>query len=337
MSSSAADGEVPEAFRAPASVGGFDGAWLTEVFEQAARHGIRASKRLHEETSPWQRITVYETRFFGRVLTLDDLVMVTERDEFVYHEMLAHVPICSIPGPRAVLIIGGGDCGTLREVLKHPEVERAVLCEIDERVTRVSARFFPWVEAACADARVTLVFADGARFLEASPQAFDIVLIDSTDPVGPAAGLFLRDFYRKVARALRPGGVLAAQTESPFWSPRLVSAVYAELGSQFAHVSPYVGFVPTYPSGMWSWAWASADREHDHYVDAARAEKVRASCRYYHPDLQRAAFSVPTFVKAVIEGSDPFERFDRRRPASPGGPAGGDPPEVQDAGTPRSP
>lgn len=311
VSSPEADSGRPDLFGAPASVGAFDGAWVSEVFQEAARHGIRASERLHQETSPWQRIAVYETGFFGRVLTLDDLVMVTERDEFVYHEMLAHVPICTAPAPRSVLIIGGGDCGTLREVLKYPEVERAVLCEIDERVTRVSARFFPWVASVCADPRVSLIFADGSRFLDASPQAFDVVLIDSTDPVGAAAGLFLRDFYGKVAGALRPGGVLAAQTESPFWSPRQVSAIYAELGSQFDHVSPYVGFVPTYPSGMWSWAWASRDRGPEHYVDWKRAEAVSATCRYYHPGLQRAAFSVPAFVKAVVEGGDPFARFAR--------------------------
>src|SRR5262249_29831877 len=116
--------ELPEAFREPASVGGFDGVWLTEFFERAERHSIRTTERLHDEASPWQRIAVYDTGFFGRVLTLDGLIMVTERDEFVYHEMLAHVPLCSLADPRSVLIIGGGDCGTLREVLKHPDVTR---------------------------------------------------------------------------------------------------------------------------------------------------------------------------------------------------------------------
>src|SRR5262249_23160883 len=134
--------KLPEAFHAPPSVGGFDGVWLTEVFERAGRQSIWTIERLHDETSPWQQIAVYDTAFFGRVLTLNGLVMLTERDEFVYHEMLAHVPLCSIPEPRSVLVIGGGDCGTLREVLKHPDVTRVVLCEIDERVTRVAARWF---------------------------------------------------------------------------------------------------------------------------------------------------------------------------------------------------
>jgi spermidine synthase len=304
--------QLPEAFRAPASVGSFDGVWLTEVFERVARQGIWTSELLHDEISPWQRIAVYDTGFFGRVLTLDGLVMLTERDEFVYHEMLVHVPLCSLSEARSVLIIGGGDCGTLREVLKHPDVARVVLCEIDERVTRVAARWFSWVEPACADPRVELVFADGCDYVDGHRHEFDLVMVDSTDPVGAAAGLFLRDFYRKVVRALRPGGVVAAQTESPHWNPGMVSTIYAELRTEFEHVSPYVGFVPTYPSGMWSWAWASRDRAHDDHFDARRAEAVSATCRYYNPGIHRAAFALPTFVKSIVKGGAPFEKFDRR-------------------------
>ena len=213
----------------PVARGHVSGNWYYEENPGASRLGIRVGEKLHEERSAYQKLSVYDTAFFGRVLTLDDVVMLTERDEFVYHEMLVHVPLCSIPEPQRVLIIGGGDCGALREALKHPNVEKVVQCDIDERVTRVSERFFPWVHEACADPRAELVFADGIEYVARHAASFDLIAVDSTDPVGPAAGLFVGDFYRAVLRALRPGGVMTAQTESPHWNADLVASIYREI------------------------------------------------------------------------------------------------------------
>ena len=246
------------------------------------------------------------------MLALDDLVMFTERDEFVYHEMLVHVPLCGIPEPKSVLIIGGGDAGCIREALKHPSVERVVLCEIDERVTRVCEEYFPWVADAVRDPRVELIFDDGVAFIEKHASTFDLIIVDSTDPIGPAVGLFLRDFYRKAARALKPGGVMAAQTESPHWGAPMVGAIYGELRHAFAHVAPYLGFIPTYPSGTWSWCWASADRAHDAFFDADRAAAIAAGCRYFNPEIHRAAFALPNFARAAADGRNFFARFDER-------------------------
>ncbi|MEW6741436.1 MAG: polyamine aminopropyltransferase [Planctomycetota bacterium] len=297
---------------APApSRGFFDGAWFTEEKPEVSRLGLRVASKLHEEQSAYQKITVYDTAFFGRLLTLDDLVMFTERDEFVYHEMLLHVPLLSLPAPRSVLIIGGGDCGCLREALRHPSIERVVQCEIDERVTAVCRDWFPWVDGAARDPRADLVFDDGVRYLDTRKGEFDLVVIDSTDPIGPAAPLFERGFYGAVARALKPGGVMTAQTEPPHWSPELVGRIYRELRAAFSHVAAYFGTIPTYPSGSWTWAYASRERRRTDFFDAARAETIAGACRYYHPALQEAAFVLPTLMRRAVEGEDPFRGIER--------------------------
>lgn len=283
--------------------------WFFEHFRDVARLGFRVREHLHTESSPFQKIDVYQTDFFGRMLTLDDVMMFTERDEFVYHEMLVHVPLCSIPEPRSVLIVGGGDCGCVREALKHSTVERIMLCEIDERVTRVCERWFPWVGEVVADPRVELVFGDGIAEIERHERAFDLIIVDSTDPIGPAVGLFQRAFYDKVARALVEGGVMVAQTETPHWEDALVGEIYRQIGATFAQVATYVGFTPTYPSGMWCWAYASGQRRPDTYVDEARARRIASQCLYYNLDIQRAAFALPTFARRALAGEGPFSRW----------------------------
>ena len=256
-------------------------------------------------------IRLHDTRFFGKILTIDDLVMLTERDEFVYHEMLTHIPLCSLLDPKRVLVIGGGDCGIVREVLRHP-VEHVVQCEIDERVTAVCAEHFPWVKGVQSDPRCELVFDDGVTFMETHQGEFDLVIVDSTDPVGPAVGLFQRAFYTKVGRALRPGGVMVAQTESPHWAASVVGGIYEELRHGFEHVHAYMGFIPTYPSGSWCWAYTSNDRRPVDFFDLERAAKISEGCRYYNPGIQAAAFVLPTFAEQAIRGENPFREFDQR-------------------------
>jgi spermidine synthase len=292
--------------------GFYDGRWFTEEDFGAIRLSMRVYERLHVERSEYQEIAVYDTGFFGRVLTLDDCVMFTERDEFVYHEMLTHVPLVTIPEPKDVLVIGGGDCGILREALKHPSITRAVQCEIDERVTAVCDEYFPWVDDVKRDPRTTLAYEDGVAFIERHAGEFDLIVIDSTDPVGPAVGLFQREFYAKVARALKPGGVMVAQTESPHWAAGVVSDIYREIGHAFDEVHAYMGYIPTYPSGAWCWAYASNGRTPSRFVDRERAARVAESCLYYNTDIQTAAFALPTFAARAMGGANPFERFDAR-------------------------
>lgn len=291
--------------------GGHVDGWFTEEDQGSSRFGIRVREHLHSEISPYQKIDVYDSAFHGRFLTLDDLMMVTERDEFVYHEMLVHVPLVSMTAPRSVLVIGGGDCGCVREALRHPTVERVVQCEIDERVTRVSERFFDWVEPTLADSRLQLVFDDGVKYIGDHPGEFDLVIVDSTDPIGPAVGLFQADFYRAVRSALTEGGIMAAQTESPFFNSGTLGPIHAQMREAFAHVIPYWGAMPTYPGGSWSWSFASDTTRPGLRRAPSEVGVLEGGCRYWNGDVQSACFALPTFVRQAFAGRDPFARFSR--------------------------
>ncbi|MEM6730466.1 MAG: polyamine aminopropyltransferase [Myxococcota bacterium] len=284
--------------------------WYLEETAGSVRQSFRFAKKLHEEQTDYQRLVIYDTPFFGKVMTLDDLVMFTERDEFIYHEMLVHVPLCSLKGPKRVLIIGGGDCGCLREALKHDDVSEVVQVDIDRRVTAVSREYFPWAEAATQDPRATLLFEDGVRYIQDHPAQFDLVVIDSTDPKGFALDLFLSTFYSQVAAALKPHGIMTAQSESPHWSTEMVGAIYGELRQSFAAVNAYLASVPTYASGLWTLAHASARPRSP--VDAVRAEAIAATCRYYNAQIHEASFALPNFVRDALRGRNAFEPFDAR-------------------------
>ncbi len=297
----------------PPTRGWCDEGWYTEEQSGCVRLSLRVDRCLQRERSPYQSIAVYETPFFGRVLTLDDIIMLTERDEFVYHEMLVHVPLCEIEHPTSMLIIGGGDCGAAREALKHDCVERIVQCDIDERVTRVCQQWFPWVEQVIEDPRVELVFRDGVEFLDENPDSFDVIVVDSTDPKDFAVGLYVRDFYAKVARALKQGGIMTAQAESPHWDAAMINAIYREMRAVFQFATGYLCMIPTYASGCWNLAFASNARGHHALRAPTRANEVALQCRYYTPEIHDAAFVLPRFASEVVdEGRNPFERFDRR-------------------------
>lgn len=273
--------------------------WLYETYHDLSSIGIHVTDKLHEEQSPFQKIEVYETRGHGRLLLLDGMVMLTELDEFVYHELISHVPLCIHPAPRRVLVVGGGDGGSVREVLRHPEVERVTLCEIDERVTRVCQQWIPAVAGRLDDPRVDLVFADAVDYVRRHPASFDAILVDSSEPIGPAAGLFRADFFADLRRALRPGGIVSAQTESPFYAADTVRSVFAELRSVFPRVHAYYGCIPTYPSGCWTFALA-ADVLGPDDLDRTRARAVAG--RYFGPSLGTGAFCLPEFIRRLVEG-----------------------------------
>jgi spermidine synthase len=200
-----------------------------------------------------------------------------------------------------VLIVGGGDCGSAREILKHPSILQVVQCDIDERVTRVCEEYFSWLAPVIADPRFELRFADGVEHIRQHECAFDLIIIDSTDPVGPGVGLFQSEFFDAARRALRPGGVLVNQTESVHWSPDLVVSVVAQMREVFGEVSTYWGAIPTYPSGSWCWSYASETRRPHDCFDASRAAMVAESCQYYSPPLQEAAFVLPRFLRRALD------------------------------------
>ena len=262
---------------------------------------------LLDTQSDFQRVQVFETDHFGRLMLLDGLVMLTERDEFVYHEMLSHPALCLLPSPRRVLVIGGGDGGTVRELLRHPSLEKVELVEIDGAVVEASKQFFPRVASAFGDPRLDLRVEDGIAFVKnAADATYDVVLVDSTDPVGFAEGLFGEAFYRDCVRILKPDGILASQSESPF-DPAFQDAIRAAqsfLGSLFPHVATYLASIPTYPMGTWSFTMASKAYHPVRDFDAARARQRLAPfadrLRYYHADLHGAMFTLPAFVQRML-------------------------------------
>ncbi len=303
----AADAEIPEGIptaylSAGQTRGRYQDGWYIEEEIDVLRLAIRVSARLHQEDSPYQRINIYDSDFFGRFLTLDDIMMFTQRDEHVYHEMLVHVPLCNLAGAESVLIIGGGDCGCLREVLRHSGLRRVVQCELDRRVTEVCKEWFPWVTPALADPRVETIYGDGHAYVREQKAAWDLILVDSTDPVGPAAALFLADFYRDAAAALRPHGVLTAQVGSPHWAPDLVGAVFDQQRQAFPNVRGYLGQLPTYQSGTWCWSYAGSSLHDPSLPRPQPAAEMAAVCRYYNAAAHTAAFSLPNYARRAVAG-----------------------------------
>jgi len=279
-----------------------DQTWYTEQWAgQGSAISLKIVKKLHDEQSPYQRIEIFETETFGRLMTLDGLVMVTDRDNFVYHEMMSHPALFSHPNPKRVLIIGGGDCGTLREVLKHSTVELAEQVELDERVTRVAEQFFPELCERNSDPRARLHFTDGIQWVaDAKPDSYDVIIVDSTDPVGPAAGLFSEGFYRNCHRALRPRGIVVGQSESPLFHPDLIVSMHQAMRSAgFSDTATQQFHQVTYPSGWWSSTLACKEGSLAGFREDAAAGKDFPT-RYYNAAIHRAARALPEFLVARL-------------------------------------
>lgn len=271
--------------------------WYTEDFRGVLRFGLAVRERLWSGRSAFQEIEVLDTDAFGRVLVLDGIFQTSERDEHVYHEMLVHPALCTAPDVRRVLVIGGGDGGTVREVLRHPGVERVVQVEIDADVVEVSKRFLPSIGGtAWDDSRLDLRIGDGVAFVrDGDSPPFDVIVLDGSDPIGPSSGLFDHAFYRDCARALTPNGVFVAQTESPFLHRELYGEIVGALRSAFGHAASCFAPVPLYSAGPWSFTLASGEPVPGPIV-AARADAVAPACRYWNPRLHDAAFVEPNDV-----------------------------------------
>lgn len=270
--------------------------WFTEHQTPAVTIGLRVNAVLWREKTPYQELTVLDTEAYGRMLVLDGAIQTTSADEFVYHEMIAHVPLASHPHPKRVAVIGGGDGGVIREILKHPTVEEAHLVEIDERVVEIARRFFPEISSGLQDERAHIHFVDGIEWIR-QEKGLDVVIVDSTDPVGPATGLFTPEFYATVAEALGPDGILVAQSESPFLEPDIVRRAFGGVRSAFPVAALYLAAVPTYPSGLWSFAFGAKSGLPGILADPGRV----ISARYWTPEVHRAAFQLPKFVQDLLE------------------------------------
>jgi spermidine synthase len=279
--------------------------WFTERDDKIAL-SLKHDGKLYDVQSDYQRVAVYNTQAYGNMLTLDGMVMTTEVDEYVYHEMISHVPLLTHPDPKRVLIIGGGDGGTAREVLKHKQLEEVVMVEIDDKVIEASKLHLPSISQSLDDPKLNLIVDDGIKYVnEAADGSFDLVIVDSTDPVGPAEGLFSVDFYREVYRILSDDGIMITQSESPRFNSKVFKEIYQTYRGIFGQdkVHCYLAYIPTYPTGMWSFSYSSKGKAHplkQKSKEEVEAFAQSAKLKYYNADLHQAAFALPTFVHDMI-------------------------------------
>eukprot|EP01105_Mastigella_eilhardi_P026978 TRINITY_DN8044_c0_g1_i1.p1 TRINITY_DN8044_c0_g1~~TRINITY_DN8044_c0_g1_i1.p1 ORF type:complete len:305 (-),score=88.43 TRINITY_DN8044_c0_g1_i1:64-936(-) len=275
--------------------------WFSEVgaLWPGQALSLQVEEVLHRERTKFQDLAVLRTKAMGRVMVLDGCIQVTDRDEMSYHEMLAHVAVYSHVGEvRDVLIVGGGDGGVARELLKHKSITSITICDIDQRVTEVSEQYFPQIASGVRDPRVKLVCDDGAKYVAEHPGAYDIVVTDSSDPVGPAEVLYQKAYYKNLKLALRPGGIVCSQAESMWLHQDIIEALFAmckdpEVGFpvvQYAYTS-----IPTYPSGTIGFLFCSLGGKCDKPVKPM-TEEMRKQLRYYTPELHAASFCLPALL-----------------------------------------
>jgi spermidine synthase len=278
--------------------------WVEETLYPDVRMRLKAERVLYDSRTDLQRIVLFENSVFGRVMTLDDVVQTTEGDEFIYHEMLTHVPILAHGAAREVLIIGGGDGGMLEEALKHRTVVRVTMVEIDRGVVDLSREYLPKIcGQAFDDPRTDLVIADGVDYVGTCDRKFDVIIVDSTDPIGPAEVLFSDRFYRRCKNCLTPGGILVTQNGVPFMQGGELRGTVRLLRPLFADVGCYLAAVPTYVGGFMALGWASdnaALRAVAPDVLARRFAKAAIETRYYTPAAHRGAFALPKYVADLI-------------------------------------
>ena len=276
-----------------------DDTWFTEIHQaDGSAFSLKVKAKLHDEQTPFQRIEIYDTVHWGRLMTIDGFYMLSTRDNFLYHEMMSHPALFTHANPKRVLIIGGGDCGTLREVLKHKEVEKVWQVDIDEAVTRLSEIHFPELCVSNGDPRAELLFDDGIKWVrEADTASLDLIIVDSTDPIGPAEGLFNRAFYEQCHRILHSGGLLVQQSESPLYHLKLLQEMHGAMrAAGFADTRAHYFPQPVYPSGWWSATIARKDGPLSGFRDDAARRKTFKT-RYYNAEIHHSALAQPEFCK----------------------------------------
>jgi spermidine synthase len=276
--------------------------WYDETFEGKTRYGCLVREVLFSEQSQYQQVEVLDTVHFGPTLVLDGIFMTSAREEHFYHEMLVQPAMVVAPRIERVLIIGGGDGGSAREVLRHQGVKQLVMVEIDALVIEASKKHLPMIGTAWDDPRLEVIVGDGIAFVrESDAGPFDVIFLDGCDPVGPAAGLFDRPFYQSCLERLAPDGVFIAQTESPILQREVFLEVVRTLGDVFPRVRPYFGPAPLYAADQWSWTICSRDVDHLAIRDD-RVASIEPQMKYYNRDIHRAAFAMSSDLKRALEG-----------------------------------
>ncbi|CAI9785173.1 unnamed protein product [Fraxinus pennsylvanica] len=292
----------------PESISSVIPGWFSEISTlwPGEAHSLKVEKLLFHGKSDYQNITVFQSSTYGKVLVLDGVIQLTERDECAYQEMITHLPLCSIPNPKKVLVIGGGDGGVLREVARHSSIEKIDICEIDKMVVDVSQHFFPSVAVGFEDPRVTLHIGDGVAFLKAAPEGtYDAIIVDSSDPIGPARELFEKPFFESLAKALRPGGVMCTQAESIWLHMHIIENIVANCRQIFKGCVDYAWTtVPTYPSGVIGFMLCATEGpavDFKHSINPIDADdshvKTKGPLKFYNSEIHSAAFCLPSFAR----------------------------------------
>ena len=279
--------------------------WFTENHSESVRFSIRVDKQLYSEQSEYQRIDVFQSMEFGRLLALDGYVMITQKDEFIYHDMIVHVPMAVKKDVKNVLVIGAGDGGTVRELCRYKTIEHIDLVEIDEKVIDVCREFFPEMTVSMDDPRLDIHCTDGLRFVRRKKAEYDLIIVDSTDPFGPGEGLFTREFYGNCYNALKSDGVLVNQHESPFYEndAKAMCRAHERINSVFPVCAVYQAHIPTYASGHWLFGFASKGLHPINDLDEEYWNNLGIKTKYYNTELHKGCFALPNYVREMLSSA----------------------------------
>ncbi|KNZ42678.1 polyamine aminopropyltransferase [Acetobacterium bakii] len=280
--------------------------WYTEKHTDSVKFSIQVDRQLYSGQSEFQRIDVFDSKEFGRFLTLDGYMMLTEKDEFIYHEMMVHVPMAVHPAVKRVLIIGGGDGGAIRELVRYPTVEHIDLVEIDELVVEVCKKHLPQTACCFNDPRVHLHFEDGLRYIRHCEDEYDLIIVDSTDPFGPGEGLFTKEFYGNCYKALKADGIMVNQHESAFYADDAIAMqrAHKRIVQSFLISKVYQAHIPTYPSGHWLFGFASKKYHPTADLNGVKWNALGLKTRYYNTRLHAGCFALPNYVEEMLRDAE---------------------------------
>lgn len=277
--------------------------WYTENHTENVKFSARIKEHIYTQQTPLQQLDIFETYEFGKLMTLDGLVMVTEKDEFIYHDMIVHVAMATNLDIENVLVIGGGDGGTVRELTRYPQIKKIDMVEIDEAVTRACQKYIPLTASKLEDPRVNLYFQDGIEFVKNKKAEYDLIIVDSTDPIGPGEGLFTIEFYKNCYELLTEAGILVNQNESPYYNSnaREMKRAHNKIKTIFPISEVYQYHMPTYPSGHWLFGFSSKKYHPIKDYKPEKWEELNIKTKYYNPEIHKGSFALPTYVKEMLQ------------------------------------
>ena len=277
--------------------------WFSEKQTKDVKFSIRVDRQLYSSQSEFQRIDIFESPEFGRFLTLDGYMMLTEKDEFIYHEMITHIPMAVHPKAEKVLVIGAGDGGVIRELVRYPEIKQIDLVEIDDMVVEVCRKYLPKTACCLDDERVNIRYEDGLKYIRRCENKYDLIIVDSTDPFGPGEGLFTREFYGNCYKALKEDGIMVNQHESPFYEEdaRACQRAHRNITETFPVSRVYQAHIPTYPSGHWLFGFASKKYHPLKHLREKEWNTRGIQTRYYTTTLHKGAFYLPAYVEELLK------------------------------------